>query len=148
MDGEQLAVSSNKRPLTPDSVQTSAKQKRGNYWLASVSTANKFQVLENADETETEMSSVTEENLSHVNSPRVQKPPPIFVSGVEEMKLLIQQLDLTAKDDYDIRILQNDEVKKQPKTPESYSAIIKDLAKKETRFHTFPLKQDKLQGRP
>jgi hypothetical protein len=89
------------------------------------------------------MSSVTEENLSHVNSPRVQKPPPIFVSGVEEMKLLIQQLDLTAKDDYDIRILQNDEVKIQPKTPESYSAIIKDLAKKETRFHTFQLKQDR-----
>lgn len=60
----------------------------------------------------------------------VIKPPPIFLSSVENIRPLLNLLQNIAKDKYDLKILRNNAVKMQPKTPESYSVISKALIKK------------------
>jgi hypothetical protein len=145
MNTEQVHSSSNKRARSPDPDQKSAKQKVviGD-WLASVASPNRFSVLENEDDTEM---SVHAETSNHINSslpiPVIPKPPPIFVDGVGEMKPLMEQLEITAKDQYVLKVMNSNQVKIQPTTRESYSAIIKILAERKTSFHTFQMKQDR-----
>jgi len=70
---------------------------------------------------------------------RTLKTPPIFVAGVTNITPLISLLENIAKHEYEIKIINDSQVKIQPETPEKYSIIIKELQARNTEFHTYKL---------
>lgn len=72
------------------------------------------------------------------------KPPPVFVAGVQNINPLTKLLNEIVTDQYLIKALGENQVKIQPKNGESYTKIVKALTQKNTEFHTYKLKQDKL----
>ena len=71
------------------------------------------------------------------------RSPPIFVAGVQNIQPLSQLLIEIATDAFELKLLQGDQVKIQPKTPDAYKTIIKALAVKSTEFHTYQPKADR-----
>jgi hypothetical protein len=70
------------------------------------------------------------------------KPPPIYVTGVQNISSMIQLLEQIAKEQYEIKALTDNQVKVQPKTSECYSTIVKALAERRTEFHTYKLREE------
>lgn len=131
-----IEVNSKKRSRqdSPGKPENCNKQtKLSDYWLnaPSTSTSNQFSVLaENVEEEK-----ITQE--------KVPKPPPIFVAGVKNISPLNQLLADIAKNGYETKVINHDQVKIQAKTPENYSIIIKALTDKNTEFHTYQLKEER-----
>jgi hypothetical protein len=77
--------------------------KKHDYWLGgTVTTTNRFSTL-------------SEENIDLAAKPNTEpKPPPIFISGVKNIKHLIELRNETAKDKYLVKTLYNDQVRIQP----------------------------------
>lgn len=71
------------------------------------------------------------------------KPPPIFISGVTNIKPLIELLNTIAKDKYLVKTLCNDQARAQPTESSIYTAIVKALIDKNTEFHTYRPRQDR-----
>jgi flagellin-like hook-associated protein FlgL len=71
------------------------------------------------------------------------KHPPIYITDITNISPLIQLLEQIAKQQYEIKVLADNQVKVQPKTSESYRTIIKALAKKHMEFHTYKLKEER-----
>lgn len=72
------------------------------------------------------------------------KPLPIFfVDRVSNIQSLIVLPNCTIKDDYEIKVLSNEQLKLQPKTLEAYSLLVKDLKLKNTEFHIYKEKQER-----
>ncbi|KAJ8708360.1 hypothetical protein PYW07_010485 [Mythimna separata] len=122
---------------SPDSMKGPSKQSKLNtYWLSQtqpVPTSNRFALLEN-DESQ-------KSNHEQVEKPI--KPPPIFVDKVENIQPLISLLNEHVRDNYELKVLKNDQVKIQPKTSEAYRDIVKQLEIKNTEFYTYRPKQDR-----
>jgi hypothetical protein len=70
------------------------------------------------------------------------KPPPIYITGVKNTPPLIQLLEQIAKQQYKIKVLTDNQVKVQPKTIESYGAIVRTLTEKCKVFHIYKLKEE------
>ena len=62
---------------------------------------------------------------------------------VENVQPLISLLNSVAKDEFEIKILRDNEVKIQPIAEKSYSSITKSLIEKNTQFHTYKLKSER-----
>ena len=60
------------------------------------------------------------------------KSPPIYISGVSNIRPLKKLLDETAKNQYTIKVLTNNEVKIQPLVSEKFLPICTELKKKNT----------------
>jgi hypothetical protein len=126
-----------KRPRdTPDTHKQSTKLPTlTDYWLnrPSTSTSNKFDALmePETDQTQTR------------TQPTPPKPPPIFVAGVHNIQPLHDLLIKIAVDAFELKVLQENQVKIQPKSPDAYRTIIKALAEKNTEFHTYQPKVDR-----
>lgn len=73
----------------------------------------------------------------------LQKPPPIFVNGVEQLKPLKDLLDSIAENEYTLKVLPNNSVKIQPNQSENYVSIVEQLKVKKTQFHTYQQKEEK-----
>ena len=71
------------------------------------------------------------------------KPPPIFISGVTNIKPLTELLNTIAKDKYLVKTLYNDQVRVQPTESSVYTTIVKALIDKNTEFHTYKPRQDR-----
>lgn len=109
------------------------KQVKLNYWLdANVSTSNSFSELE------TEQCKSTEKNIE-----REAKPPPIYVDKVNNIQPLTKLLKEIVPNEYELKILREDQVKINPKTSSAYTTIVQELKKKNTEFHTFQPKQER-----
>lgn len=120
------------------SLQVTKQTKLKDYWLsAPIKTNNRF---ENLNEESNENEHVENTNEQNEKSP---KPPPIFIAGVVNINPLIQLLNDIAKENYEIKITDNDKVKIQPKTSEKYGEITKALADKGTEFHTYQPRQER-----
>lgn len=104
------------------------------YWLGQPITAtrNRFEVL-----TENQEESIQTKEKEET------KVPPIFVSGVQNIKPLSELLIGIAENDFTLKILSGNQVKIQPKTSKTYSAIFNALREKKTDFHTYQFKQDR-----
>lgn len=124
-------IVSNKRKGSPIKKNSSNKQtKITNYWLGPpASTSNQFDSL---DETE------IEPNVAHE-----PKPPPIFVNDVENIAPLHVLLQSIASDGYDLKVINSNNVKIMANSKVLYSAIIDALTEKQTKFHTYQLKEDR-----
>lgn len=125
---------------TDKTAQANKQTKCSNYWLnPPTHTSNRYETLQDKD-TENEDIELEQTGQENINTSE-PKPPPIFVSGVKAIAPLHKLLDQIAKDEYDIKILYNDEVKILPKTSEKYTTITKALSERNTEFHTYQLKQ-------
>jgi hypothetical protein len=71
------------------------------------------------------------------------KPPPIFISGVTNIKPLIELLNALAPNKYLVKTQPHDQAKVQPTESPVYTAIIKALMDRNTEFHTYKPKQDR-----
>lgn len=103
------------------------KQSRVSTWLAGTPTSNRFKELENKN---------TEEESNDQNNSEKKEPksPPIFIAGVQNMNPLITELQGAIEDRYELKILNNDEVKIQTKDAEAYRAVVDLLVKKNKNF--------------
>ena len=70
------------------------------------------------------------------------RDPPIYVAGVQNIHPLKELLLKIAGDDSELKVLQGNQVKIQPKSSEKYSTIIKALAEKHIKFHTYQPKEN------
>jgi hypothetical protein len=101
------------------------------YWLGeAITTTDRFRTL---------MEETTEEAPAQHTDP---KPPPIFISGVVNIKPLIELL-VIAPNKYLVKILSNEQVQVQPAESSIYTTIIKALMEKNTEFHTYKPRQDR-----
>jgi hypothetical protein len=68
--------------------------------------------------------------------------PPIYIIGIQNISPMIQLLEQTTKQQYEIKALADNQVKFQPKTFECYGTIVNALAERCTKFHTYKLKEE------
>jgi hypothetical protein len=86
-----------------------------------------------------------EEDTDHLHEAAADirpKLPPIFASDVTTILPLLQLLYQIVKQQYEIKALPDNQVRIQPKTPDSYRVIIKVLAEKNTPFHIYKPKDE------
>ena len=96
------------------------------YWLGgTILTNNWFSAL---------MEKTLEDAPTHSTDP---KPPPIFISGVTNIKPLIELLNTLAPNKYLVKTLFHNQVRVQPTESFVYTTIIKALMEKNTEFHTY-----------
>jgi pyruvate/2-oxoacid:ferredoxin oxidoreductase alpha subunit len=74
---------------------------------------------------------------------KLPKAPPIFVSGVQNIQPLKDLLVTVTENDFELKILNADQVKIQPTSTTKYHTIIKALAENHTEFHTYQPKEDR-----
>lgn len=141
---EWTYVASKKKRSRIDSPEKPAKSvkqsKLADYWLNAPRTSNSFAALETEDSNKIIDENVDEQDRSPEEE-KMPKPPPIFVSGVNCISPLDELLSAIAKDDYVTKLQGSEQVKIQPLSTKSYSAIIKALEDKKTEFHTYQQKQ-------
>jgi hypothetical protein len=70
---------------------------------------------------------------------RTQEPPPIYVTGVQNISPMIQLLEQTAKEQYGIEALPDNHIEFQSKTSACYDTNVKSLAQRCTEFHNYTL---------
>jgi hypothetical protein len=106
--------------------------KKTDYWLGeAVPTSNRFSTLEEEIPTDDHI---------HSSDPKL---PPIFISGVTNIKPLIELLNALGPNKYLVKTLPHDQVKVQPTESPVYTAIIEALMDRNTEFHTYKPKQDR-----
>jgi hypothetical protein len=138
MDSQQMDTwtqpSKRGRSPPPDDAATHAKlHKQSDHWLNPTTTSNRFAALQE-EEPDTPQPSGKEP---------MPKPPPIYISNVTKISLLIQLLEQIAPSQYDLKALANHQIKVQPKTSDAYRNITKALIAKQTQFHTYQLKEER-----
>jgi hypothetical protein len=74
---------------------------------------------------------------------RPLKAPLIFLSGVQNIQTLKELLVTVTENYFELKILNEDQVKIQQSSTEKYHTIIKALAEKHTEFHTYQPKENK-----
>ena len=106
--------------------------KKTDFWLCeTITTTNRFGTL-------------TEEVAEEASAKHVDnKPPPICISGVVNIKPLTDLLNLVAPDKYLVKALSNEQVRVQPTESSIYISIIKALMEKNMEFHTYKPRQDR-----
>lgn len=128
---------SHKRDRNSPDNRNVKQTKISDYWLGTpVSTSNRFDCLyidpeDRADE------------VTDVRTDKSLKSPPIFIQGVQNIVPLTKLLNEIAKSNYDIKVLNFNQVKIQPKTTECYTTITKALIEKKTEFFTYQLKTER-----
>lgn len=125
-----------KRKRTSPKQKPKAKQvKITDYWLnPQPETSNRYENLSEDDSPPT---------IIEKPAKKTPKPPPIFIGNAKCIKPLIELLKNTVKDEYQLKVLGNDEVKLQVNTIIDYRLIVAELDKKKTEFHSYKLKDQK-----
>ena len=113
---------------SPSKTNQMKQAKLDSYWLSD---PNRYSILQN-DEVDDNVKIVTPE-----------KPPPIFVDRVENVKPLLDLLNSSNKIEYEMKSLSLDRIKIQTFNPESFSEVIKLLEAKKTEFYTYKLKSER-----
>lgn len=97
-------------------------------------TENRYSVLANEGET----------NMEEAATPRVPKPPPIFVRNIKDFKLLCAQLDQKVGREHYLCVSRQLETKISCDTPETYRKVIRYLKDTQAQYHTYLLKEERL----
>lgn len=124
-----------KRPRGSPDNRSYKQTKLNDYWL-NPTTTNRFEMLDNEQSADINQDVNTNQN-------RENRPPPIFIQGVKNISPLTNLLQTICKDNYEIKVLNNDQVKVQPKNTEAYTSITKALIDKKTEFHTYKIKEER-----
>lgn len=135
-------VNSKKRNRGSPDNRSVKQTKISDYWLNSpVATTNRFAQLDNEDASIGNEKNYHEMGSSESEINTTIKTPPIFVKGVKNISPLIDLLTNVVNNNYELKVLNFDQVKIQPKTSEAYSIITKALEGKQTQFYTYRLKE-------
>lgn len=129
----EFTLVQNKRKRDSPTKKPLSKQQKVSDWLsAPTSSQNKYVLLE-------------EEILSDEKNTKekIQKPPPIFVAGVQNITPLTELLEVLAPEKHDIKLLNPEEIKIQAKDPDTYRLIVNALSEKQQEFHTYKMKADR-----
>ena len=96
-------------------------------WLSN--STNRFSLLADDDKvTDQPTNSGTKTNLQQTeNQPKINKPPPIYVQGVEQIKTLNFALNNVIGKSYELKSLPNNEVRIQTHESAHYSAALNML---------------------
>jgi len=123
------------RDIPETHIQNNKQIKLNDYWLnpPPSQTTNRFDALNEDDQDEGGEKATTK-------SP---KPPPIFIAGVHNIKTLKELLVAVSGDDFELKVLNGNEVKVQPKSADKYRTIINALIEKHTEFHTYQPKEER-----
>lgn len=107
------------------------------YWLNPTKennqTQNRFAILSD-DESEVEEVNAKPEEI---------KPPPLFITGVKDIKPLNLLLEEIANNGYSIKLVNQEEVKIQASSMEVYDLISVELKNRNTEFFSYRKKQDR-----
>lgn len=124
---------------SPKTLKRNLKQtKLNNYWLSNpVPTFNSF------DNLDVETQHDAEAHQASNSSEKSIKPPPIFVDKVNNVQPLIKLLNDYVNNNYEIKVLRNEQVKILSKTSEAYTIIVKQLELKGTEFYTYKSKHER-----
>lgn len=131
----------NKRPRSspgmPGGKPRKQKLTKLDYWLNPTGeenqTQNRFAILSD-DET-----TVDEANAK----PEEIKPPPLFITGVKDIKPLNSLLEAVANNEYSIKLVNQEEVKIQATSMGVYDLITVELKNRNTQFFSYRKKQDR-----
>ncbi|XP_054745830.1 probable serine/threonine-protein kinase DDB_G0275165 [Anastrepha obliqua] len=127
----------------------SSKQQQLTYWLSKPPSENRFDILDQENELEeNELEENETEETQTLNSittkPKyVPKQPPIYVQKVQVLGTLIKALNECIQNNYELKVLKNNETKIQTKESTHYSATIKLLKERNTQYYTFRPKEEK-----
>ena len=131
-------------PIKTVNASKSKKQKTLKSWLSAPDkpeSSNRFDLFSSDDSDCEDVDSVPKPNPPNVS--KQPKPPPIYLQDVEYISTLTSGLDQVAEGMYQLKILNNNEVKIQSTESENYSSIIKLLDEKNTRYYTYKPKQQR-----
>jgi hypothetical protein len=110
LPGQRQKMYSSQPELNNNWTKVSYKSKEGEHWLNQTSTSSPYTALLE------EESEDQQQKASPENTP---KPPPISITDLTNISLLIQLLEQIAKQQKEIKALTGNQVKVQPKTSES-----------------------------
>lgn len=71
------------------------------------------------------------------------KIPPIFISGVDNIKPLTDLIEGITNGQYEIKVIGSNQVKVQLRQTIHYSSLTKELQEKKTEFHSFQYKNNR-----
>lgn len=134
-DEQWRTVPERKRQRESPEINKTLKQKKlDTYWLSQpIPTSNRFSDL------------IDDSQIAQTNDTVVKpvKPPPLYVDRVSNIQPLLKMLDEVAADNYEVKVLRNDQVRIQPVSTETCKKIVKNLQEKDTEFYTYRPKQDR-----
>jgi hypothetical protein len=85
------------------------------HWLNQISTFNSYTAL---------LEEIREDQQHKTGPENKPKPPPIYLTSVKSITSPIQLLEHIAKQKYEIKALEDNQVKVQPKISKSYRTIL------------------------
>ena len=94
--------------------------------------SNRFEIFNTIDQ----------DNIIDQIAEKQPKPPPIFIDSVSNIKPLYDLLNEVAKDLYDLKIINSDQVKIKAKTSDAYKTVVKELESKNTQLYTYKPKHE------
>lgn len=118
-----------KRPATEDDSRN-VRPRSDSTHSQQTTTQNRFQLLEDN----------IDPNQPAADPP---KPPPVFLSGIVDIKPLVAILDSVAKGNYFLKTINNNQIRIQPNNPENNRKIIHILQEKDVSYHRFQLKESR-----
>lgn len=98
--------------------------------------SNRFSVL--ASHSEQKIEEIVEKTQS-----AEQKPPPVFVYDVKDIKVIQTILETTINKNYTIKCLQKDVIKIQTINKDDYKLVINEMRTKHFEFHSYQLKSER-----
>lgn len=98
----------------------------------------------NTNNTNNQGASNTQPATFQPSQPKPSPPPPVFIQGVINYQEMRNSISAAIPDtDYITRTLANNTVKINPKTVDTYRALVRHLRAKNVAFHTYQLKQER-----
>lgn len=145
---------SKRRNESPTSPKGQQKQPKISNWLSErPKTNNRYEILSDnkendeiiAEETKTDnrYEILSDNRETEEETDRNQKIPPIFVSGIEQIRPLTEMLEACTGGEYEIRTIGRSQVNIRLKTIAHYTDTVKELKNRKIEFHSFQLPGDK-----
>jgi len=131
-DNQWSMVRVKKRDRNSPDLTTIRKQSKTDCWQEKpIATYNTFEELEE----------VSENANNSTESVREAKPPPIFISKLNDPSSLRQLLNQIANDEFELKHINTGNYKIQIKSSIAYTNIVEELKTRNFDFHTYKLKQ-------
>lgn len=132
---ENWQVVRSKRQISPDQPtlpnSSNRKYRKITEYMA---VSNRFDSLPTAD---------TEPHAPPTAVAKIQRPPPIYIPGVDKIVPVQTLIEGIAGKEYTLKMLRNNQVKVQVSTEEAFRNVVSELVKQNKICHTFQLKSER-----
>lgn len=158
MTGRNSTTKNKRGRESPGKLSTTKQSKLVDYWLGKpppLPTTNRFEAIatendkgiapmeqENVND-QPETPETTTQGQNQTSAPKIVRPPPIYVHGVEEIKPLRDLLEKYAPGGYTLKAMRGDDIKILVQTEDHYRVIIKQLMERKTDLHSYQCKSER-----